>query len=675
MSQYKNIPPEQTLILLSRKLDQMNNASTRQETFRGLQKSPIKRLNIEDLNKKQRENVVKAETHLLKQIRRNANNFVIQYQTRRLLAIKKQSFGSRAIGKRYKQPIVSLNQDEQTQQRMPSRPQIAFGVRITNSPLKIIMNKDLMSKEQSPRQDFKEQEESKQIELFNSSFQKTGERWRKSSPRRKRPLLIHTKSSNQTGDDSPLMMSPLKFKKKSYNETKSPQRSVTKRQKNFYESVQTSMIIEDDDFLEIKKQDIVLIEEEKTITYKRRGTNFNNEIIDDETVKYNPYYGRSRESLMEESDLTLPQQRILATQNSLLSTDKLSCMIIKTNHLDQIQYYPENETRIIYYKDSRILHHSILKDFSDEMDKDLIVKRATMNQVLVESSEKFPKPFESPSEIENFLKKFSKAYQSVFSIQQIGRGGESVVYRLQTQELDEIVAKCPILKMKENFSSQESLNFFQSTLYENQLLKVKAHSDFTAKIKEEVIEYNKDLGLIIRYSMKAIDYLHSKNIYYGDMKPENLLIFRNQQVKIGDFGISIKLYKNHKNSKNYPNFYKIRGYTRQYSLPYIQKPLCLVSKPDLYLNDRFGLWKTFHDIYHLMKLKKLSNGSELLEMMISDLDFKKSKLKLHEITLKYIKYFTFQNDFALQLSSKLLLENKSLAVREILRITTYGQNI
>lgn len=36
-------------------------------------------------------------------------------------------------------------------------------------------------------------------------------------------------------------------------------------------------------------------------------------------------------------------------------------------------------------------------------------------------------------------------------------------------------------------------------------------------------------------------YLHKNNVYYGDMKPENLLIFRNYQVKLGDFGVSKKL--------------------------------------------------------------------------------------------------------------------------------------
>ena len=41
--------------------------------------------------------------------------------------------------------------------------------------------------------------------------------------------------------------------------------------------------------------------------------------------------------------------------------------------------------------------------------------------------------------------------------------------------------------------------------------------------------------------MEALNYVHSKKIYYGDMKPKNLLVFRDLTVKLGDFGISIKL--------------------------------------------------------------------------------------------------------------------------------------
>ena len=42
-------------------------------------------------------------------------------------------------------------------------------------------------------------------------------------------------------------------------------------------------------------------------------------------------------------------------------------------------------------------------------------------------------------------------------------------------------------------------------------------------------------------AMEALSYLHSCNIYYGDMKPENLLVFRDYHVKLGDFETSFKL--------------------------------------------------------------------------------------------------------------------------------------
>ena len=35
--------------------------------------------------------------------------------------------------------------------------------------------------------------------------------------------------------------------------------------------------------------------------------------------------------------------------------------------------------------------------------------------------------------------------------------------------------------------------------------------------------------------------MHERSLYYGDMKGPNLLIFRNQNVKLGDLGISVKM--------------------------------------------------------------------------------------------------------------------------------------
>jgi serine/threonine protein kinase len=144
-------------------------------------------------------------------------------------------------------------------------------------------------------------------------------------------------------------------------------------------------------------------------------------------------------------------------------------------------------------------------------------------------------------------------------------------------------------------------------LLESSLLKLIENEEFICKVQEEIIEFvpetnevksymaiiemaNNDLSKIIKIwksaesqnsqekfsehklayfclkTMEAMCYMHSKNIYYGDMKPENVLIFRNMTLKIGDFGISLKLPDDVQDDDTF----FINGYTSYYSMDIIK---------------------------------------------------------------------------------------------------------
>jgi serine/threonine protein kinase len=69
-------------------------------------------------------------------------------------------------------------------------------------------------------------------------------------------------------------------------------------------------------------------------------------------------------------------------------------------------------------------------------------------------------------------------------------------------------------------------------------------------------------------AMEFLCYLHSQNVYFGDMKPENLLLFRNYQIKLGDFGVSFKLDESIDENEE---VYLLSGLTQEYSLLSIKK--------------------------------------------------------------------------------------------------------
>ena len=87
----------------------------------------------------------------------------------------------------------------------------------------------------------------------------------------------------------------------------------------------------------------------------------------------------------------------------------------------------------------------------------------------------------------------------------------------------------------------------------------------------------KDLRLTVLFAARALAFFQQQNILHGDVKPSNLLIDRNNFIKLGDFGIARRLQSDEGSA--------IKGTTR-YIAPEV-------------VSDKFGPVGPYSDIYSL----------------------------------------------------------------------------
>ncbi|CAD8088702.1 unnamed protein product [Paramecium primaurelia] len=201
---------------------------------------------------------------------------------------------------------------------------------------------------------------------------------------------------------------------------------------------------------------------------------------------------------------------------------------------------------------------------------------------------------QNPSQFD--LQKFQQNYQ--FNNKEIiGKGFDSIVYKVIKKQDGSLYA----LKLTSFKDLQHKFNFQQEIrllyhLDHDHIVKFYGNSLDGSCILIEYMPYGHlakliDIGLdlriiksIVNQVMNAIQYLHSRNVVHGDIKPENALISKDFVIKICDFGFAI--------IANQPNA-KLRGGSEGYTAP----ELLINENYDPKKCDMFSLGVLFFVLY------------------------------------------------------------------------------
>ena len=162
---------------------------------------------------------------------------------------------------------------------------------------------------------------------------------------------------------------------------------------------------------------------------------------------------------------------------------------------------------------------------------------------------------------------------------------------------------------------------------------------YNSCIKKKVEFNQKDIKFISKQILLGLDYIHKKNIIHCDLKPENILINDNKQIKIIDFGSSLKMESL---NYRYTNFYV---QSRWYRSPDVIL--------ELEYNTKIDIWSFGCILYELIVLRPLFPGKSSAEQLYLYHDALGEMPNIYLTQPSFFRYFYDRNHMKKHFSKRL----------------------
>ena len=237
---------------------------------------------------------------------------------------------------------------------------------------------------------------------------------------------------------------------------------------------------------------------------------------------------------------------------------------IKNNKLKNIQE-DKNEN-----KEDSLEHNNILnkqkipnnqskEKFNIDLLKNVIVSEDTIDRLTKESKI----PFFTDKEYKYIRPIGEGAYGLIYLVENIQNKKQYALKKILCKDLYEIYKHKNQLELIYSMNHPNILELYNiqykyldSTTYAIYVLMERAQNDWSVDIRKRIINKNpykeEEIINIIRQVVSALAYLQKKNITHRDIKPQNILLFKQNIFKVADLGEA-------KNAENKSQKMTLRG--------------------------------------------------------------------------------------------------------------------